>query len=52
MIKQLLFTDTINPRMADTLPLREGHPANTDSGCNSRQKLFLDVRPKSTIVLS
>ena len=52
MIKQLLFTDTTNSRMADTLPLREGHPANTDSGCNSRQKLFLDVRPKSTIALS
>ena len=40
MIKQLLFTDTIYSRMADTLPLREGHPANTVSGCNSRQKLL------------
>ena len=26
MIKQLLFTDTINSRMVDTLALREGHP--------------------------
>ena len=40
MIKQLLFTDTINSRMVDPLALREGHPGNTDSGCNSRQKLL------------
>ena len=40
MIKQLLFTDTINSRMVDTLLLREGHPANNNSGCNSRQKLL------------
>lgn len=41
IIKQLLFTDTINSHLADTLLLREEQIANTDSVCNSSQKLMM-----------
>ena len=47
MIKQFLFTDTINSCMVDTLLLRKGPPANTDRGCDSRQSYWRSTETNS-----